>query len=427
MKTITMAAGQIPARAGQHVSSRYSDYGWSSFSILVFISGALSAINFFITPNPYTAAHSGSITPVGVFISVSMLIHPMLIAMGSLAITYFKLSGFTFRINAATAAWSFLALLSGFVNGVLWGRPLTYIFDVSSFILMGSLVLAERSRNLDESMELVLRFIVAATLIGMVLSILRPGVWGAFQIGFSREARGENVFGNLLGAALLPALAIGLKNLPIRYRAFAYCVGLASQISSGSRTYTFLALVPLVIYVIFRRRGIARIATLAGVLLLLVVVLAGNIDKFIFSDGGKISLEATLTGRYDLWTYYWQKFLSAPVFGHGVFLLDRVKDYYGYATSEIGLLKVAAEYGALAALVKFSVVMTATVAAISAVLRADTRPYQLVLALYLLPAVPNFILQSQTRFGGVGDYFFWYSVFYYCFRAIPQLRRHLKI
>jgi O-antigen ligase len=166
---------------------------------------------------------------------------------------------------------------------------------------------------------------------------------------------------------------------------------------------------------------------MAAVLSLVAVVLVANADKFLFSDGGQVSVEATLTGRYDLWTYYWQQFLSAPIFGHGVFLLDRAKNYYGYATSEIGLLKVAAEYGALAALVKFSVVMTATVAAISAVLRADTRPYQLVLALYLLPAVPNFILQSQTRFGGVGDYFFWYSVFYYCFRAIPQLRRHLKI
>jgi O-antigen ligase len=164
-----------------------------------------------------------------------------------------------------------------------------------------------------------------------------------------------------------------------------------------------------------------------GIFIIIAVVLVSNADNILFREDGQISVEATLTGRYDLWTYYWQKFMSAPLFGHGVFLLDRVKDYYSTATSEIGLLKVAAEYGVLAALVKFGVVMTAAVAATSAVLRADTKPYQLVLALYLLPAIPNFIFQSQARYGGIADYIFWYSAFYFCFRATPRLSRHFRI
>jgi len=351
----------------------------------------------------------------------------MVIAICALVTTYIKVSGFTLRINAAAAAWALLAVVSGLINGVLWGRPLTYIFDVVSFMLIASLVLAERSKNLDESLELVLWFIVTATLIGFVLSILRPNVWGAFQIGFSRDARGENVFGNLLGTAVLPALAIGLKNLPIRTRSFAFGVGILSELSSGSRTGTFLAFAPLVLYLVFRRRGISRIATMMGALIIIAVVLVSNADNILFREDGRISVEATLTGRYDLWTYYWQKFMSAPLFGNGVFLLDRVRDYYSTATSEIGLLKVAAEYGGLAALVKLGVVMTAAVAAISAVLRADTKPYQLVLALYLLPAIPNFILQSQARYGGITDYIFWYSALYFSSLAAPWLCRHLRI
>lgn len=427
MKTIATTTDQVSVRVAKQVSSLYRDYRWSSFSVLVFISGALSAINFFLTPNPYTAAHSGSIAPDGVVISLGMTISPMLTAAASIAITYVWVCGFTLRINAATVAWSFFALLSGLITGVLWERPLTYIFDIASFTLIASLVLAERSRDLDKSLELVLRFILIMTLIGMVLSILRPSVWGAFQIGFSREARGENVFGNLMGAPLLPALAIGLKSLPIQLRAFSFGVGALSQLSSGSRTFTFLAFAPLILYAICRKRGLSRAATVVALLSIFAVILLENPDSFIFRDDGQFSVEATLTGRYDLWTYYWHNFMSAPIFGHGVFLLDRVSDYYGYATSEIGLLKVAAEYGGLAALVKFGVVIAAALAAGFTLFRANARPYQLVLALYLLPAVPNFILQSQTRYGGVVDYLFWYSAFFFCVRAIPTLSKHIKI
>ena len=427
MNTMHFPMNQVNTWPEQQFSRVDRAYYWSSFFILIIISGALSAINFFLTSNPYTAAHSGTITPDGVFVSLSMAINPLLLAIFALVATYIKVSGFTLRINAVSAAWAILAVSSGLVNGVLWQRPLTYIFDISSFMLIASLVLAENSKSLDESLELVLWFIVTVTLIGLALSIMRPNVWGVFQIGFSRDARGENVFGNLLGTAMLPALAIGLKNLPLRTRSFAFCVGVLSELSSGSRTVTFLAFAPLLIYLVFRRKGIIRIATLAVIIVIVTMVLISNKENILFREGGQISVEATLTGRYDLWTYYWQKFMSSPLFGHGVFLLNGARDYYSTATSEIGLLKVAAEYGGLAALVKLGVVMTAAVAAASAVIRADTKPYQLVLALYLLPAIPNFILQAQSRYERIADYIFWYSAFYFCSLAAPRLRGYLRI
>lgn len=142
MNTMHFPINQVNTWPEQQFSRVDRAYYWSSFVILLIISGALSAINFFLTSNPYTAAHSGTITPDGVFVSLSMAINPLLVAIFALVATYIKVSGFTLRINAVSAAWAILAVSSGLVNGVLWQRPLTYIFDVSSFMLIASLVLS---------------------------------------------------------------------------------------------------------------------------------------------------------------------------------------------------------------------------------------------------------------------------------------------
>ena len=207
----------------------------TSLTVLVFVSGFFSVVNFFLTKNPYTASHSGLIMPDGVAISYSMLFSPSLLASISLLITYLIICRLSFRISLAICAWLFFSFLSGFVNGVMFFRPFTYIFDGFSLLLIGSLALCERTKSLDRSLLLILWFISIATLIGIILSLIRPSVWGVFQFGFSREVRGENVFGNMIGSALIPALAVGLKNLKLKTRILFFCIGFLNQLGSGSR------------------------------------------------------------------------------------------------------------------------------------------------------------------------------------------------
>ena len=192
------------------------------------------------------------------------------------------------------------------------------------------------------------------------------------------------------------------------------------------RPLIFMAFAPLVLYYISRRIGCLNWKFFIG-LILAIFLSYFVINFFLFYDHGQLNAEATLNGRYDLWVYYWNKFIYAPFFGNGVFLLDRVKDYRGYATSEIGLLKTAAEYGVFAMSVKLFLVFTAVLFAFKTLFNKSADSHNLVFALYLLPAFPVFLLESYTRYSGVNDYFFWYATFFFCYQATPFFRRSIVI
>jgi len=144
-------------------------------------------------------------------------------------------------------------------------------------------------------------------------------------------------------------------------------------------------------------------------------------DRIILQTANQSVLESTLTGRLDLWAYYWNAFLEHPWLGGGAFLLERASNYGGIAKSEIGVLKTAAEYGLPVALLQLTAVGTALYGSIKELMQRSGCEMDDFTALLVLALTPNFILQDHARVLNFTDILFWYSVFWQVTRLAPKM------
>jgi len=151
---------------------------------------------FFLTPNPYAALHSGGVALDALIHSESFAIQSNILTAASLLAA----SVYAFRSGPALPAFAivfaFLLLLSGLATAVIFQRPQSYAFDA---ILMTMVIALARHGALSEidgrTLRKVFRYSFVILVAAIVLALLKPNVWGFLPFEFSRDSRGEATFG----------------------------------------------------------------------------------------------------------------------------------------------------------------------------------------------------------------------------------------
>lgn len=390
--------------------------------LLIYAIGSI--FNFFITPNPYAALHSGGVALDSLVRSKTFAIQSNIITIGCIFFTFVYCNRKKIVIPFLPLSFAFIILLSGFVNGVLLSRSVTYLYDCIAFLMIAAIAKYDTAKFFS-SRYLHKIYIAALFMFGfsVVLALLRPDIWGALPFKFSRDSRGEVTLAAMTGAlAMLPSLIFSQHTASFTKKMVFFLPILIVIASTATRSVLASMLIPLILFSMFRLRAVQRILALASIIFLVTLfyIVIGNI--FILEKTNSTVLEATLTGRAELWSYYWFKFISSPYFGSGSFLLERSLNYTGDAISEIGLLKTAAENGVFAAALQLFAVLFACVSAVRSLRNKYSTAVELFTSFFVLAFTPNFILQDHARILNSTDAVYWYSVFFHVYLYMPIFR-----
>lgn len=393
----------------------------NSLVVFVFAQFVFCSINFFATGNPYTALHGGAVSSMADSIDNEMAIHQVFLVSLAIAISYFVACSAQVRIGVIPSIWGVALLISGIFTGILFLKPQTYFVDFIS-ITAASAMAGRESLRPNSSLTALFWLMIFVTVAGFFLALLRPEIWGYLPFSYSRDDRGEDTYATMMGAStLLPPLALSVSGVRLFIRYSAFLIAAVVSISTATRTHIALTFFPLLIYLaVVRRVWYARALV---VILLAAISLNWQAlsDIFILHQNGLSTVESTLTGRLALWQFYWNKFIEAPIFGNGAFLLQRADTYQGYAKSEIGILKTAAEYGIISAFIQAAIVICAAVAAFEIMKTKSKDPMSLFVSLSFISAIPNFVLQAGSRILTTEDFVFWFGAFWLMYRHWPKL------
>lgn len=399
------------------------------FLVLFLVNAALCTTNFFLTPNPYAALHSGGVALDALIRSESFAIQSNILTAASLLVA----SLYAFRTGPIlpffAIVFTFLLFTSGLATAAIFQRPQSYAFDA---IMMTMVIALARHGALSEMDGRILRKIFRYSFVilvaAVVLALLKPNVWGFLPFEFSRDSRGEATLAAMTGPlALVPAAAVALGSISRLERALAYLITATVIASTATRSQLAIALIPLLAYVVLQTRGPARWVLVALTGMSLFYGFSAFQDRIILQTANQSVLESTLTGRLDLWAYYWNAFLEHPWLGGGAFLLERASNYGGTAKSEIGVLKTAAEYGLPVALLQLAAVGTALYGSTKKLMQRQGREMDDFTALLVLALTPNFILHDHARVLNFTDILFWYSVFWQVTRLAPKMTSCVQI
>ncbi|MDR3368609.1 MAG: O-antigen ligase family protein [Rhodoferax sp.] len=299
-------------------------------------------------------------------------------------------------------------------------NPAAYAYDIILTILVSNISYIDSKRELtNANLKKFLYFVLIITIAGIFMAILRPNIWGFLPISFSRTDRGEIItLGFTGGAAVLPILAFIVKNISFSLRILILILSLGLTLSSGSRTFLYFLISPALIYVFFNTSGRKRIYLSIFTFVILFLFLYDYKDILLNTNERDLNTtENSLNGRGILWLFYWNKFLESPFFGQGAFLLNTFSNSYaGEATSEIGVLKSAAEYGLLLASCQIIVVLLAVANSFKLLKTKNSNEIEIFASYYIILSFPYFIFESLSRINTSNAYFFWYLVFFIYFR-----------
>ena len=159
-----------------------------------------------------------------------------------------------------------------------------------------------------------------------------------------------------------------------------------------------------------------KIVVYAGIPVILYLIAASDtIRQFFFLGNSTINasnVEDVLNGRFDLWMFYWDTFCDNIFVGAGPNALSENVAAYLEATSEVGILKTAASYGIIPAIIEIYLIICSfmTLRKIIKDYTAYSR-YDLFVA-FLFIANVILIVQQHARIQNYGNLGCWYSMFY---------------
>jgi len=395
-----------------------------ALSVFLLIYTLGSFVNFFITPNPYAALHSGKVALDSLVHSANFVIQKNIITIFCIFLAYIYTSRKKIVISLLPVLFIFFSTLSGFVSGVIFNRPMTYLYDGIVFLMVAAIAKNDIAHFFsNENLQKIFTSALFIFALSVILALLRPNIWGYLPFQFSRESRGEVTLAAMTGALIItPCLIFSMNKISFLNRILLFIPILIIVASTATRSVLVSTMIPLILFSMFRLNSGRRIFYVILIILLLFIIYTFIGDIFILEKSNSTVLEATLTGRADLWSYYWFKFIKAPFLGHGSFLLERALNYTGEAFSEIGLLKTAAENGIFAAALQLFAVLFACVSAVRSLRNKYSSSIELFTSLLVLAITPNFILQDHSRILNSTDFIYWYSVFFHIYLFISISR-----
>lgn len=392
----------------------------------------LMTINFFLTKNPYSAYHSGSIGNKSKIISKYFFISPAYLILLAALIVFFmnirKENVYKVFVGKIYLLLLLIFLIiSGIITNVIFFKVQTYMYDIVMIFLVVILAYSDvknkkKFYNID-GIKKILKISIFVFILGIVLAFLKPNIYGILSIKYSRIYRGEITYWLVSGLPLIFPTLLLLSYEKTRYKILIvlYSVYVIIIFFTGARALLISSLIPFLVYFYIKNKNMRFL------FLLLIPIIISMSKKYIFLDYGLDNLDKILNGRFDLWKYHFEAFLSSPILGNGAFLLERSQNYKGIAKSEIGILKWFSENG----IVFGSFMVFLSLRAIKKVIIYSIKNYEKIkmmdkiLFIIYLSIFLN-ILENYSRILKFDDFLFWYITFYLNIQNFNYLKRGKK-
>ncbi|WP_019230339.1 O-antigen ligase family protein [Sedimentibacter sp. B4] len=380
------------------------------------LNSLLALINFFLTPNPYSAFHSGRAGAGYSIVSFNFFVSPAYLIFSSVALVWLIYSRRIY-INAKIIVLLSTLLLSGLASNVIFQRPITYAYDFMMILLTYILSVHERYIDNDNINWIKIgRNITILLIFGIAIALVFPNRYGYLPFEFSRTSRGEITLWKYMALqTIFPSLALIIYEKYNNKKYLIISVVMSIIIlSTASRIPLVVSLLPFLYYLVIRKKRFSRIAFISLIIISMIIFWRDVLEFFTFGNelGGVENIDAILNGRFPLWSYYFEKFKDNMIWGNGVFLLERYHDYYGNAFSEVGYLKWFAEYGLIFGIVMTTFIIRASITALININNNKNHKYwDTFLSLIFLSMLPV-VIQSHSRILNITDFIFWFSMFY---------------
>lgn len=383
-----------------------------SFTKVFILLFLFTLLNFFLTPSPYSALHSGRTNFSN---SDNFTLNPAYLLLFSIFVGWFTTRRFKIK---GVGLYLLISILISFVANLSMIGINTYLFDAFSIYFTAIMAFydSHRVQTLNTDYSIIKKLCVIFCFIGFVLVIIFNGTYGYFSLSMSRENRGEITLWVILCIPLL-LLSLSFVDYLKRERALKLLtlamISCLITVMTGSRaplmTYfvcvvllfygkikslkLFIFLIPIIIYVITTSSWFQNTMLLGNSSL--------NVD----------SADEILNGRFELWQLYWEALTNNWIFGAGPNILP---SYYTGAGSEIGILKSVAHYGIIWGVIELWMIIVSAKKGI-AILKSNTI-YSSFTLLMCFVFFSNVILlfEHHARIMNVSDFLFWYSMFYLC-------------
>lgn len=397
--------------------------------ILVLGCFIIYTITFFLTPNPFSAIHSGRAAYDSVYKSDAWAINTaysmflILVFVTTLSFFYQK------KIIAYKFELLFMSVLLviSILNGSVFNSTRSAIFNLVSILCVFRLTNLQLSvHDEDEgSIAPVMKLwkLVSVLLVfGILIAIVQPNRYGLFNLDFSRITRGELTYWLLLG---LHIWGIALSLVVYTYCRKVSCwvvIGIIifTQAAFANRMALIIVCMPVLFYFLFMTKANKKIV----VVMALMVFVYSQWDTVmgIFTAGNDISnISGILNGRDKLWLFYIEKILEHPFIGGGL-NLSSSDAYTGSAFSEIGVLKTFGEYGIFVGCLQLFAIVLGFAKAIKILMNAGkslsgTSAVDLTMSFLVVANFFPFIMESYARILSFTDLFAWFSLYYVLFRT----------
>ena len=191
----------------------YNIKNYNIFFKIYYVYIIFMGMNFFLTPNPFSALHSGRAGHGSDFFSDSFFIIPAYIVLTSICIVQILEYKFTYSRRVLIAC--FFMILSGVITGVIFTETITYLYNIIIIIGVSSLALLHYT-NLEKynsDYVKISKHLTIFMIIGVILALVFPNRYGWLPFEFSRESRGEVTLWNVMGIfSIFPAISIIIFN-----------------------------------------------------------------------------------------------------------------------------------------------------------------------------------------------------------------------
>ena len=166
------------------------------------------------------------------------------------------------------------------------------------------------------------------------------------------------------------------------------------------------------VYMILKNK---EIIYLVVPILLLVIVTSDFFAETILLGNNTINqgnLNVILTGRYELWEFYWSVFCDNWLFGAGPNVLSEQMMNMLNATSEIGILKTVTSYGIIFGIIEIGIIVIGWKKMIIVLNTPSYYTNYTKLICFLFVTNILLLMQQHARIQSYPDFLCWYSMFY---------------
>ena len=386
---------------------------------LVFI--ILMLVDCLMTYSPYSAFHSGR---VGAYSSsVSFFFNAAYVFLLSLFIAWIIKR----RIYKDNIVYWLCAvmLISGTINRGLFRDTNTYLLDILTIFIVGTLAYDDSLRKkdddsnytCDEDFDGFYRLFLGLAVLGLLLVIVFPGKYGQVAFQFSRQSRGEVTIWQLFSVPVVITSSVLIKRTK-GYKSKKEILFLALLwtiiMSTANRTQVIVLSICLIIHWTEQRMNRRKIIGLIIIVIILILGYSRICDFFLLGQKeiNSETIATILTGRWGLWKYYWGIFSNNILWGYGPISIDAQLRRSLGAASEIGILKSVTTYGIMFGIIEIFILIKAIGYAICIIKEHENcSPYDN-LMVYLFFSSVVFLLQQHSRILNYADFLFFYSSIY---------------